>query len=129
MGTPAFIGIQRPKEQIQGVYCHHGHIEHLGPMLYQHYKTFPEVQELIDLGQLSSVEETTKDSRSYFRDLGRKSGECESIVVDDILELRKKHDRYYFYFIFMRGQWHVSVDGRWYHPLKDALEQMNCLPE
>lgn len=131
MGTPAFIGIQRVQNgPIQGISCHHGHILPLGILLLN-YDSIDDVQDLIDLGNLSSVHETNEKTVAHSRDFNRTFSSCRGKMFAHISELRERtQSQYYFFFIFRDDEWHVSVDGYWYHPLHSALEQMGVeLPQ
>jgi hypothetical protein len=57
MGTRSGIGIENPNTGvIKGIYCHwDGYLEHNGAILNEHYATSPKVNNLIALGDLSSL--------------------------------------------------------------------------
>ena len=128
MGSPAFIGIQRTSDgPIVGVFCHHGYFDLLGRKLVENYQDAEKVQELVDLGNLSTVGPTPTDAAtvSYVRDMGRRPYENCKIACRDLAHLREVSDgRCYCYFIYKpTSGWHVSESGRFLHPLDDALEQ------
>ena len=57
MGTRSMIAIQNPySKDIRAVYCHwDGYLEHNGAILQKHYSQSPKVNNLIALGDLSSL--------------------------------------------------------------------------
>ena len=57
MGTRSMIAIQNPySKDIRAVYCHwDGYLEHNGAILQKHYSASPKVNNLIALGDLSSL--------------------------------------------------------------------------
>ena len=57
MGTRSMIAIQNPyNKTVRAVYCHwDGYLEHNGAILQKHYAASPKVNNLIALGDLSSL--------------------------------------------------------------------------
>ena len=57
MGTRSMIAIQNPySKDVRAVYCHwDGYLEHNGSILEKHYPNSPKVNNLIALGDLSSL--------------------------------------------------------------------------
>jgi len=57
MGTRSMIAIQNPyNKTVKAVYCHwDGYLEHNGSLLQKHYSNSPKVNNLIALGDLSSL--------------------------------------------------------------------------
>ncbi len=57
MGTRSMIAIQNPySKDVRAVYCHwDGYLEHNGSILHKHYASSPKVNNLIALGDLSSL--------------------------------------------------------------------------
>ena len=57
MGTRSMIAIQNPySKDVRAVYCHwDGYLEHNGSLLHKHYSASPKVNNLIALGDLSSL--------------------------------------------------------------------------
>lgn len=138
MGTPAFIGIRHNNGQITGIHCHHGHIEHLAPILFEHYHDQSKIEELLDLGNLSSVgpepdhivgpEPDHIRTVSYIRDWNRSPYKEVKVLYRSMVNLREKCQNLYSYFVFENCEWNISIDCRWFHPLRDALEQMGIKP-
>ena len=57
MGTRSMIAIQNPyNKTVRAVYCHwDGYLRHNGAILNEHYSTSPKVNNLIAMGDLSSL--------------------------------------------------------------------------
>ena len=57
MGTRSMIAIQNPyNKTVRAVYCHRdGYLEHNGAILQKHYSNSPKVNNLIALGDISSL--------------------------------------------------------------------------
>ena len=57
MGTRSMIGIENPNTKVvKAIYCHwDGYLEHNGAILNEHYASSPKVNNLIALGDLSSL--------------------------------------------------------------------------
>ncbi len=57
MGTRSMIGIENPNTKaVKAIYCHwDGYLEHNGSILNKHYNASPKVNNLIALGDLSSL--------------------------------------------------------------------------
>jgi len=131
MGTPAFIGMQKKHNgSITGVYCHAGNISFLGRMLYQHYHNQTKTEELINLGNLSSVGENPDHGKTvaYIRDMNRPVLPEITREYQNLLDVKKRNnDNFYAYFIYANGKWYISERGNFLHPLSDALEQMNLI--
>lgn len=74
MGTRSAIGIIKNNGQVHGVYCHwDGYPEHNGLILLEHYKTPEKVQELINMGDISSLDKEI-GSKHHFNE--RPDGQC-----------------------------------------------------
>jgi hypothetical protein len=126
MGTPAFIGKKNENGDIIGIYCHNGHLKHLGPMLQTHYNNGEAVAELIKLGNLSCVRDTIEMTEAYIRDLKRSSNSNRAKLYKSLFAIKEDGDgTYYAYFVFADGEWYVSERGNYLTLLDNALSQMN----
>ena len=127
MSTTSRIGIWE-NGAVKSIYCHNdGYIEHNGDILYRCYSTDDEVQALIALGALSSLDETIgiktnfdipepDQCIAYHRDRG------EELVISASSEAFFKNWEDYNY-LFKNGEWLVSCGVTNYRlkPLKDYL--------
>ena len=131
MGTPAFIGLQVTEDgPITGVYCHDGYFEALAVLLYENYRTLEQVEELVNLGNLSSLGETltSKRTQAYIRDWKRPAYKNVKAVFRDLKHIEKDaNGGYNAYFVFSINKWYTSDRGRYLISLSNALLQMDLL--
>ena len=58
MATRSYIAMKIGEDTYKGVYCHYdGYLDYNGLMLYEQYNTKERVEELISLGNISSLHE------------------------------------------------------------------------
>ena len=132
MGTRSMIAIQNPySKDVRAVYCHwDGYLEHNGSILNKHYAASPKVNNLIALGDLSSLRPEIGEKHAfsqfevraeevqaykkltenwttfYMRDREEKGQEFEvSQSFDEFLELCGECGAEYYY---------IMKDGEWY---------------
>jgi len=69
MGTRSMIAIQNPyNKTVRAVYCHwDGYLEHNGSLLQKHYSASPKVNNLIALGDLSSLRPEIGEKHTFSR--------------------------------------------------------------
>ena len=105
MSTRSFIGIRNEDGTITAVYCHwDGYPEYNGKMLVENYNTKEKSQELINLGDLSSIRERVKPNKeeihtfdnplkdvtvAYYRDRGEN---WENVKPKNFKTLTKYYD-------------------------------------
>ena len=67
MGTRSMIAIQNPyNKTVRAVYCHwDGYLSHNGAILNEHYSTSPKVNNLIAMGDLSSLRAEIGDKHAF----------------------------------------------------------------
>jgi hypothetical protein len=87
MATRSRIAIENQDGSVTSVYCHwDGHIESNGVILNNNYNTTDKVNELIGLGDLSSLYETTDRTISYHRDNGEDLNQTPFNNVEDLFD-------------------------------------------
>ena len=69
MGTRSMIAIQNPyNKTVRAVYCHwDGYLEHNGALLQKHYSASPKVNNLIALGDISSLKAEIGEKHDFSR--------------------------------------------------------------
>ena len=69
MGTRSMIAIENPNSKsIKAIYCHwDGYLQHNGSILNKHYSASPKVNNLIALGDLSSLRPEIGDKHPFSR--------------------------------------------------------------
>ena len=67
MGTRSMIAIENPNSKaVKAIYCHwDGYLEHNGAILNEHYATSPKVNNLIALGDLSSLRQEIGEKHAF----------------------------------------------------------------
>jgi hypothetical protein len=87
MGTRSGIGIENPNTGvIKGIYCHwDGYLEHNGAILNEHYATSPKVNNLIALGDLSSLRAEIGDKHAFSQfDLPKDEVEAFKLLTENM---------------------------------------------
>jgi hypothetical protein len=152
------IAIQNPySKDIRAVYCHwDGYLEHNGSILHKHYAASPKVNNLIALGDLSSLRpeigdkhafsqfEVPKDEVEAFKAAtenmctfyGRDRGEKDvGFKVFPTLKAAEEHYTWSDYFYCFRyskasdyqsGEWHYKQVGGRWKKLAPAIRKLNA---
>lgn len=127
MATRSFIGKLNHDGSITGVYCHwDGHPEGVGETLAKHYTNVQKVDQLLDLGDISSLGARVAPGEdephsfdhpapdvtvAYHRDRGeaRNPPKTYSSIVDFQRNVGKDYCAEYAYFINHRREWNTFV--------------------
>jgi len=87
MGTRSMIAIENPHSKaVKSIYCHwDGYLEHNGSILNTHYSNSPKVNNLIALGDLSSLRPTIGEKHAFSSlDLPKAEQEAHEEAVKDM---------------------------------------------
>jgi len=156
MGTRSMIAIQNPySKDIRAVYCHwDGYLEHNGAILQKHYSASPKVNNLIALGDISSLRPEIGEKHDFSRldstlpekeyealygnmttFYGRDRGETGTeFKVFDTLNKACDHytwSDYYYVFKYTKasdytvGEWHYKRNGERWKKLAPAIKKLN----
>jgi hypothetical protein len=155
MGTRSMIAIQNPyNKTVRAVYCHwDGYLEHNGAILQKHYAQSPKVNNLIALGDISSLRqeigekhafsrhETPMDDEAYDKlygnmttFYGRDRGEDTPFKVFPTLAEAEDHytwSDYYYCFKYTKasdytvGEWHFKRNGERWKKLAPAIRKLD----
>jgi len=155
MGTRSMIAIQNPySKDIRAVYCHwDGYLEHNGAILQKHYAASPKVNNLIALGDISSLRpeigekhafsrlETPMDDEAYDKLYGnmttfytRDRGEDTPFKVFPTLAKAEEHygwSEYFYCFKYSKaddyqsGEWHYKRAGERWKKLAPAIRKLD----
>lgn len=127
MSTRSRIGILNPDGSTRTIYCHSdGYPEHQLPILTQHYSSIEKVEELLNLGDISSLgeriapnleEEHTFKNRvkgvtvAYHRDRGEPM--TVALRHENIHALKKSDWSIDWFYLFdaKKGEWLPPVSG------------------
>jgi hypothetical protein len=112
MATRSRIAIENQDRTVTSIYCHwDGRIGTNGERLSQNYTHNGLVSELIELGDISSLGETTEDTVAYTRDRGE---DFKQTIFDDVPTLFLdgfESGVQYVYCFLKDGRWVVSDGG------------------
>lgn len=100
MATRSNIAIQTA-EGIKAIYCHFdGYLEGVGRILQEYYNTYQRVNQLIELGNIRSIQEALSDIEPYEEPSTLFENEQEYIqVLKDWIE---------YAYLFKDGEWYVA---------------------
>lgn len=132
MGTRSNIGIVNLDNSIDAIYCHwDGFLSYNGKILLQHYTSTDIVNQLMDLGDLSSLNEKlySDDSKphtfqnaqddvcvAYGRERSESDVDCKTFInIDEFEKYAIGTDAEYQY-LFNSGKWtyrETNRDGKW----------------
>jgi len=113
MATRSRIAIENQDRSVTSIYCHwDGHIETNGVILNNNYTTKDKVEELIALGNLSSLDETIERTVAYHRDNGEYHlVQITFINVEELFEDGFSMGVEYIYCFTKDGIWLVNALG------------------
>jgi hypothetical protein len=107
MATRSRIGIEHEDGMVESIYCHwDGYPSHNGSILQEHYRDPKKVEELIKLGDISSLALEVESVVAYCRDRGEdySPGRIDS-SVEDYFESDVEE---YGYVFTREGKWLVN---------------------
>jgi hypothetical protein len=123
MSTRSAIILKLDNGTYQGIYSHwDGYTSHNGRILFDHYKTYDKVKELVDLGSISVLAPEVKPSTAshtfkspeegvvvaYHRDRGESWDTVEPIYGKTIQSVESKIYHNGFVYVFENGKWTVN---------------------
>lgn len=139
MATRSTIAIQRQDGTVAQVYCHwDGYLDHNGSILHQHYQDPAKIEQLIALGDVSSLgnEIGTKhdfdnaprgECNFYGRDRGEKGTEAR--VFRNFEQYQREAQFEEYDYIFRGGAWYVQIYGRPLVSLSAAIAEEEALDD
>jgi len=112
MATRSRIAIENQDGSVTSIYCHwDGYIKSNGVILNENYNTKDKVEELIALGDLSSLDITIERTVSYHRDNGEDLNQKPFNNVEDLFEDGFSSGVEYVYCFTKDGIWLVNELG------------------
>jgi hypothetical protein len=110
MGTRSSIALEYADGTIKQIYAHwDGYIDGNGHILFNHYNTPEAANELISMGDLSSLDETIETTVFYARDRGEDGVDARSF--SDFKEYERDGDFESYNYIMREGIWYVDRGG------------------
>jgi len=147
MATRGTIAVQLADGKVMQIYSHwDNYLEHNGRLLQEHYNSQELAEELVSLGDLSSLRERIHPTAPlgighsfdkpepgvtiyYGRDRGEKG--VAPTTYDNYEMYRLSGQREEYNYLFADGAWHVSVyeHRKIWTPLAQALESIDAEEE
>jgi len=157
MGTRSMIAIQNPyNKTVRAVYCHwDGYLEHNGAILQKHYAASPKVNNLIAMGDLSSLGTQIGEAHPFsphgskedeaLYEAAKEAGYCtfykrdrgESDVDFKVFNTLAQAEDHYtwsdYYYVFKytkasdytTGEWHFKRNGERWKKLAPAVKKLD----
>ena len=127
MATRNRIAIENQDGTVISIYCHwDGHIETNGKILFENYDR-EKTEQLIALGNISSLDKTIEDTVAYHRDQGDDLMQKLYLDVEDLFECGFNVGEEYVYCLTKDNVWLVNEYGsNNVAVLKEALEEIEA---
>lgn len=127
MSTQSAIGVIQINGKIRGIYCHYdGYVQGVGKKLQNFYNTQVKVEELIELGHLSKLENNINDTVAYGRDC-LQSGQT-AMLCENVCDFERYFSGSAFFYLFDGYEWsyrqYGNVDMR-YKSLEEILNYID----
>ena len=121
MGTRSTIALEYADGTVGQVYCHwDGYLSNNGKILLKHYQDPFKTRELLDEGDMSSLE-TTVEGCTFYKERGE---DCPQRMYKDYAEFRKEAQGEEYNYILRRdGNWYVEFYGEFDGLLADAIAE------
>ena len=121
MGTRSTIALEYADGSIGQIYCHwDGYLSNNGKILYTHYQDPFKVRDMLDNGDMSSLE-TSVDGCSFYKERGE---DCPQRMYKDYAEFRKEaQGEEYNYILRKDGLWYVEFYGEFDGLLGEAIAE------
>ena len=111
MATRSRIAIENQDGTVTSIYCHwDGYTEHNGKILFENYH-LTKTEQLIALGDISSLGETIEDTVAYARDRGEDFNQTTFDNVPTLFEAGFNSGVEYVYCLTKDGRWLMSDGG------------------
>lgn len=122
MSTRSLISVEQKDGSVKTVYCHFdGYPSHNGRMLEDNYKTLNKANELVSLGNISSLSESVNQTDFYGRD--RNENDQGPETSSSIKQALKKDYSTEYHYVFSKGKWQVycNLEGRDLISISEAI--------
>ncbi len=119
MATRSTIALEYADGTVGQIYCHwDGYLSNNGQILLNHYRDPYKVRELLDNGDMSSLDETVSGC-SFYKERGE---DCPQQMFKDFADYIENHQyEEYEYILRQNGEWYVKCHSAPYVPLAEAI--------
>jgi hypothetical protein len=108
MSTRSRIAIENQDGTVTSVYCHFdGYVKGVGKTLFENYNR-EKTEQLVALGDLSQLYESTESSVAYARDRGEDLNKTIYIDVEELFEMNSMGGLDYVYCLTKDNIWLVN---------------------
>jgi hypothetical protein len=124
MATRSRIAIENQDGTVNSIYCHFdGYVSSVGKTLFNHYDQ-EKLTELIKLGDISVLGESTLDTIAYCRDRGEDLHSIHYLSVEGLFENGFDSGEEYIYCLTKSGIWIMRrIDSPMVDHLAEILEE------
>jgi hypothetical protein len=129
MATRSRIAIENQDGTVTSIYCHFdGYIDGVGKILQENYNTREKMEQLIDLGDISSLGKTIEETVAYHRDRGEEFQESMQHKTVPLYFEDQNSNIEYSYCFTLGGQFLVQQSSsKQVALLEEALEGEDVL--
>jgi hypothetical protein len=111
MSTRSRIAIENQDGTVDSIYCHFdGYVDGVGKTLFNHYDQ-EKLEKLLELGDISTLGESTEDTVAYCRDRGEDLHSTHYLSVEGLFENGFGSGVEYVYCLHKSGIWLIGRDG------------------
>ena len=108
MSTRSRIAIENQDGTVTSVYCHFdGYVKGVGKTLFENYNR-EKTEQLVALGNLSQLNESTETTIAYCRDRGEDLNKTIYIDVEELIEMNSRGGLDYVYCLTKDNIWLVN---------------------
>jgi hypothetical protein len=108
MSTRSRIAIENQDGTVTSVYCHFdGYVKGVGKTLFENYNR-ETTEQLVELGDLSQLNESTETTIAYARDRGEDLNKTIYIDVEELFEMNSRSGLDYVYCLTKDNIWLVN---------------------
>ena len=108
MSTRSRIAIENQDGTVISVYCHFdGYVKGVGKTLFENYNR-ETTEQLVELGDLSQLNESTETTIAYARDRGEDLNKTIYIDVEELFEMNSRGGLDYVYCLTKDNIWLVN---------------------
>jgi hypothetical protein len=123
MATRSRIAIENQDGIVNSIYCHFdGYVEGVGKTLFNHYDQ-EKLEKLLELGDISSLGESTEDTVAYCRDRGEDLCSTSYLSIEGLFGLGFDSGAEYIYCLNKDGVWLIYTLQNTIKILKDELKE------
>jgi hypothetical protein len=123
MSTRSRIAIETESGTVKSIYCHFdGYVSGVGKTLFNHYDR-EKLEKLIELGDISSLGESTENTVAYWRDRGEDFHSTDYLNIEGLFENCFRSGEEYTYYLNKDGVWMLYTLQNTVKVLKDELEE------